>query len=195
MDMHEDSSGLSAAQDGTPAAHRLARRRMLRRSLGVAAPVVLTLASAPVAAGSCVSASSFVSAATFASRAPKGVSAISCSGQSPASWAASHAWPAGVDRNTATFAEKLGEPPLAAFPSTATLLDVLQQPSTLEAHIAAVWLSAYAGTLAPPFEDGDAVRALWSNIRGNGGFFRPDNAELRALTEQGTLQWLAMTWQ
>lgn len=193
--MHEHGSGLSPARDGTDAAHRLDRRRMLRRSLGVAAPVVLTLASAPVAAGQCVSASSFVSAATFASRAPKGVYAMSCSGQSPSGWAASYDWPTGVDRNTATFASKLGEPPLSAFPATVTLLEVLQQPSSMEAHIAAVWLSAYAGTLAAPFEDGDAVRAVWSNIRGNGGFFRPGNAELPALTEQGTRQWLAKTWQ
>lgn len=193
--MQEHGSGLSPAQDGTDAAHRLARRRMLRRSLGMAAPVVLTLASAPVSAGSCVSASSFVSAATFASRAPKGVSALSCSGQSPSSWAAAYNWPAGVDRNTATFAEKLGEPPLSSFESTATLLDVLQQSGTLEAHVAAVWLSAYAGALMPPFEDGDAVRAVWSNIRANGGFFKPGDPELPALTEQGTLQWLAKTWQ
>ena len=193
--MHEDGSGLDPAQDGTQAAHCQARRRMLRRSLGVAAPVVLTLASAPVAAGTCVSASSFVSAATFASRAPKGVSALSCSGQSPSSWAATYEWPTGVDRNSATFTDKLGEPPLAAFPSGVTLLEVLQQSSSMEAHIAAVWLSAYAGTLAPPFEDGDAVRAVWSNIRGNGGFFKPGDTELPALTEQGTLQWLAKTWQ
>lgn len=193
--MQEHSSGLSPAQDGADAARRLARRSMLRRSLGMAAPVVLTLASGPVSAGTCMSASSFVSAATFASRAPKGVVVLSCTGLSPSAWAGSPSWPAGVDRLTATFTEKLGEPPLSALPPTATLLEALQQASTMEAHIAAVWLSAYAGMLAAPFEDGDAVRAVWSNIRGNGGFFKPADPHLPALTEQGTRQWLANSWQ
>jgi hypothetical protein len=195
MDMHQHSSGPSPAQGGAEAAPRLDRRRMLRRSLGVATPVVLTLSSAPVAAGTCVTASGFVSAATFASRVPKGLGTLACTGQSPSAWAASNDWPTGVDRNTATFTEKLGEPPLSGFLANVTLLEVLQQPGTIEAHVAAVWLSAYSGTLVTPFQNGDDVKLVWSNIRRNGGYYSPPDPQLPALTEQGTRQWLAHTWQ
>ncbi|NML15621.1 hypothetical protein [Azohydromonas caseinilytica] len=168
---------------------------MLRRSLGVAAPVVLTLTSAPVSAGMCVTASSFVSAATFASRQPKGMDSSLCSGLSPTDWAYNTSWPMGVDRQTATFAEKLGSEPLSGFPAEATLLEILQQPASLEAHVAAVWLSAYRGGMPRPFEDGDAVKEVWVNIRNNGGFYRPMDLQLPPLTESGTLDWLATTWK
>jgi hypothetical protein len=196
MDMSERASSPAAVTDGAEAAGRmLARRRMLRRSLGVATPVLLTLASAPVAAGTCVTASGFVSAATFASRQPKGVNSMTCNGASPSTWAAATTWPSGIDRQTATFAEKLGIAPTSNFLPTATLLEVLQRPDTLEAHVGAVWLSAYQGSLAMPFEDGDTVRLIWANIKANGGYFRPTDPNLPALTEQGTLQWLAETWK
>ena len=194
MDQH--SSAQDARQDSSDAVRGLeSRRRMLRRSLGVAAPVVLTLTSAPVSAGMCVTASSFVSAATFASRQPQGGDAALCMGLSPSDWALSTNWPMGVTRETTTFAERLGSAPLSGFLPEATLLEILQQPNSLEAHVAAVWLSAYRGGMPRPFEDGDAVKQVWTNIRANGGFYRPTDPQLPALTESGTLEWLATTWK
>ncbi|WP_156901949.1 hypothetical protein [Azohydromonas australica] len=172
------------------------RRRMLRRSLGVAAPVVLTLTSAPVSAGMCVTASSFVSASTFASRqATQPSRSRPCNGLSPTAWAESMDWPVGVDRNTAVFREVLDGAPISGFLPNATLLEVLQQPNTLEACVAAVWLSAYSGGMPPPFEDGDAVKAIWANIRHNNGAYNHPDLNTQPLTPAGTREWLAMSWQ
>ena len=169
------------------------RRRMLRRSLGMAAPVALTLTSTPVSAGMCVTASGFVSASTFASRQP--TQSRPCDGLSPAAWAETTDWPVGVSRNTALFKDMLGGTPISGFLPNVKLLEVLQQPSTLEAHVAAAWLNAYRGGMELPFEDGDAVRAIWANIRFNGGAYAPPDLDTPALTPAGTREWLAMSWQ
>jgi hypothetical protein len=196
MDMQQSESSSGTQRAGAQGARSTeSRRRLLRRSLGVAAPVVLTLGSAPVSAGLCVTASAFVSAATFASRQPKGVVQQLCNGLSPTAWAESMSWPTGVDRKTATFKDTLGGTPISGFLPDVKLADVLQQPTTLEAHVAAVWLSAYSGAMAPPFEDGDAVKAVWANIRLNGGAYKPNDVNVPALTPSGTREWLAMTWQ
>jgi hypothetical protein len=196
MDMQQTDSGAGTQRaDAQRLRGTESRRRLLRRSLGVAAPVALTLSSAPVSAGMCMTASGFVSAATFASRQPKGVHSQPCSGQSPTAWAETTSWPAGVDRKTATFEDTLGGPPLSGFLPEATLLEVLQQPASLEAHVAAVWLSAYNGAMVPPFEDGDAVKAVWANIRLNDGAYKPSDLNVPALTPAGTREWLAMSWQ
>jgi hypothetical protein len=199
MDMQqtESSSGtqresaLAAAVRGTES-----RRRLLRRSLGMAAPVVLTLTSAPVSAGMCVTASSFVSASTFASRQSTQPSrSRPCNGQSPTAWAESMDWPVGVDRDTAIFKDVLDGAPISGFLPNVTLLEVLQQPNTLEACVAAVWLSAYSGGMPPPFEDGDAVKVIWANISTNNGAYSPPELNAQPLTPAGTREWLAMSWQ
>ncbi len=197
MQQSESSSGtqresaLAAAVRGTES-----RRRMLRRSLGMAAPVALTLGSTPVSAGVCVTASGFVSASTFASRqSTLPLQSQPCNGLSPTAWAESTDWPVGVDRKTAIFKEVLDGAPISGFLPDATLLEVLQQPDTLEACIAAVWLNAYSGGMPPPFENANAVRVIWANIRFNNGAYSPPDPDTQPLTPAGTREWLAMSWR
>lgn len=168
-----------------------ARRRLLKRSLGAAAPVALTLATTPVSAGVCMNASSFVSVATFASRQPAILgSASSCTGRSPSQWLDATDWPAGIDKSTATFGAVLENNPFNGSPLLTT---VLMQESSLEAAVAAVFLSASHGLLPSPFGDGAAVREIWANVRQNNGY--APSGGVPALTLNGTRQWLAMTWQ
>lgn len=200
MDMQQTESSSGTQRESTPAEAAVrgteSRRRMLRRSLGMAAPVVLTLTSAPVSAGVCVTASSFVSASTFASRQSTAPSrSRPCNGMSPTAWAESLDWPMGLDRNTSLFKDVLDGAPISGFLPNVTLLEVLQQPNTLEAHVAAVWLSAYNGGMPTPFEDGDAVKAIWANIRFNNGSYSPPDLNAQQLTPAGTREWLAMSWQ
>lgn len=197
MQQTESSSGTQRQSAPAEAVRGTeSRRRMLRRSLGMAAPVALTLASAPVSAGLCVTASGFVSASTFTSRqATLPLRSQPCNALSPTAWAESTAWPMGVDRSTALFKDMLGGTPISGFLPNVTLLEVLQQPSTLEAYVAAVWLSAYSGGMPPPFEDGDTVKAIWANIRSNNGAYNPPELDAQQLTPAGTREWLAMSWQ
>lgn len=197
MQQTESSSGTQRVSAPAAAVRSTgSRRRMLRHSLGMAAPVVLTFTSAPVSAGACVTASGFVSASTFASRqSTLPLRSQPCSALSPTAWAESTAWPMGVDRSTALFKDMLGGTPISGFLPNITLLEVLQQPNTLEAHVAAVWLSAYSGGMPPPFEGGDAVRAIWANIRLNNGAYNPSELDAQQLTPTGTREWLAMSWQ
>ena len=173
------------------------RRDMLRRSLGAAAPVVLTLSSAPVAAGQCVTASGFVSAAAFHSR-PSQQGVTPCNGLSPSEWAQrAPYWPSESKPNTRfhkAFGTKTFTP---GFPESTTLLEVLQVPMTLEAHITAALLNAYRGGMARPFDTPASVLVIWDNIRANGGFYRTGDpgSMAPAMTQQGTLQWIAMSWQ
>lgn len=196
--MEQDSDGLAQYQP-TPAQDRgmqPGRRHMLRRSLGAAAPVLLTLGSAPVAAGQCISASGFVSAAAFHSR-PEFLGVISCAGLAPGDWVQrAPYWPGDVKPKTRfhkEFGSKAITPGLA---ESTSLLEALQAPSTIEAHVTAALLNAHRGGMAPPFDTPVNVMAIWANIRANGGFFKPGTADsqLRGMTAQGTLQWIAMTW-
>lgn len=200
--MDEPQPGADELQPGTEAQSGLAaRRHMLKRSLGMAAPVAMTLASTPVSAGVCMNASSFVSVATFASRQPANALIDNgCSGGSPAYWIGQAIWPSPVNeaipemsRSGITFATALGGLPLTQ-PAGVKLLELLtNRPDSIEAHVAAVWLSASASPgLPPPFSSGDSVKAIWANIRANQGY-RPLTGN--ALTLEGTMQWLAMTWQ
>ncbi len=66
----------TASSNSDTARLQRGRRALLRAGAG-SAPVLLTLASTPVSAGTCVVASSFVSVATFKSRNP-GVTSIQC---------------------------------------------------------------------------------------------------------------------
>ena len=181
------------AQDGAEARRLESRRRMLRRSLGTAAPVVLTLGSLPVSAGQCVSASAFVSATAFQSR-QSGVNLLPCLGLSPTDWLQRVPyWPGGLTTKR-KFHQEFGTHALSReFDSAATLLDVLNVPACIEAHVTAALLNAYRGGMSPPFDSPDAIVAIWNNIRANGGFYR-GSGEQPAMTPLGTLQWLAMSW-
>lgn len=173
------------------------RRRMLRRSLGTAAPVVLTLGSMPVAAGQCISASSFVSSATFQSRQARPDSEP-CMGLSPAEWVQQLPyWPGGVPPGR-KFHQEFGTHTLSSNfgNESVTLLEVLNAPGTIEAHVTAALLNAYRGQMSHPFDSPADVMAIWNNIRANGGFYKSPSAspEQPAMTPLGTRQWIARTW-
>ena len=97
----------------------VSRRLLLRRSLGVATPVVMTLASLPShAAAVCINPSGFISQATFNSRHP---GAMVCTTQGPSHFAslAVGAWP-----STSRFASIFGALPPGG-DRTTTLKQVL----------------------------------------------------------------------
>jgi hypothetical protein len=78
MSAEKRSDKMPALNAGAQCDAGPSRRLMLRRSLGMAAPVVATMASFPVSAGTCVVASSYVSAVTFASRNPTTSTRYAC---------------------------------------------------------------------------------------------------------------------
>jgi hypothetical protein len=170
---------------------------MLRRSLGTAAPVVLTLSSLPVAAGQCISASAFVSSSAFQSRQARSTSDL-CMGLSPTEWVQQLPyWPGGL-LPSKKFHQEFGTHTLSADfgNQSVTLLDVLNAPGTIEAHVVAALLNAHRGRMSPPFDSPTDVIAIWNNIRANGGFYKPSSAgaEQPAMTPLGTRQWIARTW-
>ena len=170
------------------------RRRLLRRSLTLAAPVVATLVSPPVSAGTCALGSAFLST-THASHKPL----VNCAGRSPSGWAAlaDVSWPAGVTKNNpggtrfnATFGTDLAGNPL--------LVDVLatydSTPATAVQQagaVTALWLNAKAGLTGGVFTPA-SVLAIWENIVANAGGYQPASGP--ALTPQQTHNWLAQTW-
>ena len=173
------------------------RRRMLRRSLGTAAPVVLTLSSMPVAAGQCISASAFVSSSAFQSRQARLISEP-CMGLSPTEWVQQLPyWPGGLKPGR-KFHQEFGTHSLSADfgNESITLLDVLNAPNTIEAHVTAALLNAHRGQMSRPFDSPAEIIAIWQNIRANGGFYKSPtaSAEQPAMTPLGTRQWIARTW-
>lgn len=172
------------------------RRRMLRRSLGAAAPVVLTLGSMPVSAGQCISASAFVSTTAFQSRQAT-YNPLPCLGLSPTDWAQrSPYWPGGL-LPTRKFHQEFGSQGLSpGFNGNTTLLDALNAPTTIEAHVVAALLNAHRGGMTDPFDSPVNIVAIWANIRTNGGFFKPvgGSTQQSAMTPMGTMQWIALTW-
>jgi hypothetical protein len=184
-------------QDGSEERRRLeSRRRMLRRSLGAAAPVVLTLGSMPVSAGQCISASAFVSTTAFQSRQAT-YNPLPCLGLSPTEWAQRAPYWSGVLLPTRKFHQEFGSQGLSpGFNGNTTLLDALNAPTTIEAHVVAALLNAHRGGMTDPFDSPVNIVAIWANIRTNGGFFKPSGSgtEQSAMTPMGTLQWIALTW-
>ncbi len=94
--MNQDKSPSSPSSEAVDPATAVApkpavSRRALLRAGAAATPVLLTLASGPVAAAgsSCTVASSFVSAATFASRNP-GQTYVQCASMGPSDWLSYH---------------------------------------------------------------------------------------------------------
>jgi hypothetical protein len=91
MDQDNSQSSESAGPPVQTAAKAAMSRRAMLRAGAAATPVLLTLASGPVAAAgsSCTVASSFVSAATFASRNP-GQTYVQCASMGPREWLSYH---------------------------------------------------------------------------------------------------------
>ena len=120
----------------------VSRRLLLRRSLGVATPVVMTLASLPShAAAVCVNPSGFISQATFNSRHPGG---MVCTVQGPNHFDSLPltSWPS-ADRFAAVFGA-------LASPSASraeTLKQVLSGPYS---EFAKYCVAAYANASNPP---------------------------------------------
>ena len=178
------------------------RRRMLRRSLTVAMPVVATLASRPVSAGDCLSASAFWSG--NASRTPMNACA---GGRSPSAWIAlpDASWPAGVTKGSANSGTKfnaifgsdlLGNPSLLTVLGTydSTPANAAQQAGA----VVAVWLNAKAGLTGTIFTPGVAptegtVLEVWESIVANLGSYRISATKALA-SPQATHNWLALTW-
>lgn len=181
-------------QSDVPPVDNASRRRVLRRGLGAAVPVVTTLASGPVNAGSCVLASGFVSAATFNSRHPQGMNP--CAGKSPTSWCSTSTWPS--CNKSDYFNVKIGSAAdkykLAKGGSKnpgPTLYEVCSEQSTIAAHIVAMWLNAKDSRTAGVFSSAQVV-TIWQNIIDNGGGYKI-SAE-PAWTAQRTIDWIKQTW-
>lgn len=158
---------IGEALEATTPAVALSRRLLLRRSLGAATPVVLTLASMPShAAAECVNPSGFISRATFNSRHPGG---MVCTTNGPTHFANldNAAWPTSGGSSAATepFAAVFNAIPPGGDSST-TLKAVLTGSSTAYAKYC---VAAYANALSPPVNYPMTVnqaRALWVTIKG-----------------------------
>jgi hypothetical protein len=149
-----------------------------------------------VSAGQCLSASAFVSTAAFQSRQAS-YNALPCLGMSPTEWVQrAPYWPGGLVPGR-KFHQEFGTAPLSpGLPASASLLDVLNAPGTIEAHVTAALLNAHRGGMTAPFDSPVNIAAIWANIHTHGGYFQPvgTGTEQPAMTPQGTLQWIALTW-
>lgn len=188
MDMQSDGVERQADAIGDDdVARRASRRRMLRRSLGVAAPTVLTLASNPVTACTCVAASSFISIPTFNSRKPTGVSP--CIGKTPSWWKdSSTSWPTGCPGKSTTFQSIFGSSYLGTttgFSSSTTLLQALgasgNDQKNLAAAIVATYLNVKSGKTSETILTSTGVVNLWRVLIGTPGYYKP--------TVSSTIQW------
>ncbi len=120
----------------------VSRRLLLRRSLGVATPVVMTLASLPShAAAVCVNPSGFISQTTFNSRHP---GAMVCTARGPNYFAtlAPASWP-----STALFATVFGA---LASPSANRSVTLKQVLAGSYSEFAKYCVAAYANASNPP---------------------------------------------
>ena len=143
------------------------RRLLLRRGLGAATPVMLTLASLPShAAAACINPSGFISRATFNSRHPGGVV---CTSNGPTHFAglADTSWPTSGGQSAAglTFMAVFNSIPPGGTGST-TLKEVLNGTYS---NFAKYCVALYANALLPPtgfLTTVDQARALWGTVSG-----------------------------
>ena len=169
----------------------LSRRLLLRRSLGVATPVVITLASLPShAAAECVNPSGFISRATFTSRHPGGV-VCTTNGPSYFGGLDNAAWPTSGRASAATqrFSEVFNANPPGGNHNT-TLKAVLGGSSVFARYCVA----AYANALRPPMRypiTVDQARALWVTIKGGASAFPAFPQPSLGWDESTTLDWLS----
>ncbi len=170
--MHDES------KQPTPESRPTLSRRKLLRAGAAASPVVLTLASTPVAAttGTCTVASSFVSVATFKSRNPTG--SAQCT-----TWGCEQ-WKSECGNANSSFKSALDATVAAAFGSTGcqydarTLRSILQDGSGINTaselgvvqHLAALGLGVTYGKVASPGNLSTTyIKGVWTNYRSNGG--------------------------
>jgi hypothetical protein len=150
-----------------PAAIALGRRRLLRGGLG-AAPVILTLSSAPVSAGLCTTGSA------FGSMHPSGHQAsITCGGRTPSAWNSTpHGhWPISPNALFQTYFA----PALAGTNvSLKNVLDPTKGYDAVAQHCVAALLNASTSPpLTPPAVLGVAyAKAIWSSYATK-GYFEP----------------------
>ena len=154
---------------------RLDRRALLRAGAG-AAPVLLTLASNPVAAANnCVVASSFVSVATFKSRNPT-VSSVNCATRTVEDWRnacmsnPTLGWAQPLvsvtcgttssSYNSKTLRQVLCD---AAGVSASGELGVLQHLIALNLSVSQGFMRMSAGNVSPAY-----LRGIWVNYKANG---------------------------
>ena len=97
--------GLGSNDARQSATKNASRRDWLRRGVVVASPVVASLVSTPVFAGTCILPSGFVSANTFSSRHPNNPPICAAAARGPTYWIGLGAafWPASAPKNTAKF--------------------------------------------------------------------------------------------
>ena len=158
-----------SAQQPAAAPVRLARRDLMRRGLGLSVPVVATLASMPVSAGTCVVASSFVSAATFASRNPGLANPYACNILTPAALLGS-ADPNVAAERVKAFSAVFGTTGFAGDASTLAALLSAGGATANEAEVAwrLVWLHLNM-TLSPVLGNLPAgyAQSVWTTYRNN----------------------------
>jgi hypothetical protein len=185
-----DSTAGDTPVSVTPA-DALSRRLLLRRSLGVATPVVLTLASLPShAAAGCVNPSGFISNATFNSRHPGGVV---CTTNGPTYFSSldDALWPKAGNVSSATqrFAIVFKGSPSSS--RSTTLKEILIGPYS---NYAKYCVAAYANALRPPVGypmTVDQASALWVTIKGGGSSPLPAFPQPSlGWDETKTLNWL-----
>ena len=190
---HTDTPPGDAPDAASPSAAPT-RRLLLRRGLGVATPVVLTLASLPShAAAACINPSGFISRATFNSRHPGGVV---CTTNGPTHFAglADTSWPTSGGQSAAglTFMAVFNSIPPGGTGST-TLKVVLNGSY---GNFAKYCVALYANALSPPTGFLTTVaqaRALWGTVSrltlpaGTSSFPQPP----LDWTEPTALDWLA----
>lgn len=177
-----ESASPAASIDGAPG-HRLDRRALLRAGAG-AAPVLMTLASGPVAAAnSCVVASSFVSVATFKSRNPT-TTVMTCATKTCEDWRSTcsqkpmptvltnkvSAYLGGV--TTSPYSDKQLHEVLrdGAGIMTAGELGVLQHLVTLKLCITTGAVSS--GGLSQNYITAAYLSDVWQNYKANGNRYR-----------------------
>lgn len=147
------SAAVSEQEPVQPSLQMASRRRMLRRSVGVAAPAVLTLASNPVSACNCIQASTFASQVALSSRMPSNAGCTG--GKTPSQWAAidctTNSWPSSCKDTTTTDRSKklsavFGSDALSywacGFTTSTTLKQALSCSNSVAKDIVAAYLSA-----------------------------------------------------
>lgn len=164
----------------------VSRRLLLRRSLGVATPVVMTLASLPShAAAVCINPSGYISRDTFNSRHPGGTV---CTVQGPNYFASlgDASWPSG-ERFAAIFGALAGPSASRAL----TLKQVLVGPTFSE--FAKYCVAVYANARNPPLNfpvNVPQARALFKTITQGSPPMGLAPFPSFAWTEQQALEWL-----
>ncbi len=167
----------------------VSRRALLRAGAG-ASPVLLTLASGPVAAnpfannGTCTVASSFVSVATFQSRNPK-VTSLACAKQNADFWRALAVSAPATPSLNVTVATLMGT--TGSSFNNQLVKDVLLSGGAIQTsaevgtlqHLIAMALNLNAGamTSGAGFDLG-YVQSIWSNYKANGNRYKKPGTQI-----------------